>query len=157
MAREERQPVKVEPHVVSPFDEMERMFEEVMGRPLLAPLFSRGRLPFRNEFTPLVNIWEEGDNVMVRAEIPGMRKEDLDVRVTGDAITISGERKQEEKIEERDFYRMESRYGSFQRTLKLPVEVETENAEASCRNGVLEIRLKKSAAAREKVKKIPIQ
>lgn len=157
MAREERQPVKVEPHVVSPFDEMERMFEEVMGRPLFSPTLYRSRLPFRTEFAPLVNIWEEGDYVIVKAEIPGMKKEDLDVRVTGDTITVSGERRQEEKVEERDFYRMESRYGSFQRILKLPVEVETESAEASCHDGVLEIKLKKSAAAREKMRKISIQ
>lgn len=154
-----------------PFDDMERWFEDFFRRPMdmerwFDDAFRRPFLPpgFRHrlraeltEISPSVDIYEEGDSVIVKAEVPGMEKEHLDIRLTGDTLTISGEKKTEEKVEKKDFYRIERSSGSFSRSLRLPAEVQTDKAKASFKNGVLEIILPKTAQAKEKVKKITIE
>ena len=154
-----------------PFDDMERWFEDFFRRPLdmerwFDDSFRRSFFPpgFRHrlradlaEISPSVDIYEEGDNVIVKAEVPGLEKEHLDIRLTGDTLTISGEKKTEEKVEKKDFYRLERSSGSFSRTLRLPAEVQTDKAKASFKNGVLEIVLPKTVQAKEKVKKVTIE
>lgn len=116
--------VKVEPtKALSPFEEMERWFEDFFRKPfsLIRPSwFPRLRMPEIEEVTPSMDVFEEGDDVVVKAELPGMSKENIDVKVMEDIITISGEKKKEEKIEKKDYYRMERSYGSFTRSLRLP-------------------------------------
>lgn len=153
--------VKVEPtKAVSPFEEMERWFDEFFRRPfsLLRPSwFPRIGFPEIEEVTPTVDVFEEGDDVVVKAELPGMGKEDIDVKVTDDLITISGEKKKEEKVEKKNYYRMERSYGSFTRTLRLPTEVQTEKATAKFKDGVLEVRIPKTEEAKKKEKKVLIE
>ncbi|MGQ9570845.1 MAG: Hsp20/alpha crystallin family protein [Thermodesulfovibrionales bacterium] len=153
--------VKVEPtKAVTPFEEMERWFDEFFRRPfsLLRPSwFPRIGFPEIEEVTPTVDVFEEGDDVVVKAELPGMGKEDIDVKVTDDLITISGEKKKEEKVEKKNYYRMERSYGSFTRTLRLPTEVQTEKATAKFKDGVLEVRIPKTEEAKKKEKKVLIE
>lgn len=144
---------------LAPFEEMERWFEEAFRRPFFSPWMPRFRFPELmelREFSPTVDIFEEGNDVVVKAELPGMGKDDIDVNVTDDVITISGEKKSEEKIEKKDYFRFERSYGSFSRSLTLPAETQTDKAKASFKNGVLEVRIPKTEAAVRKVKKITI-
>lgn len=159
--KETKEVVKVEPaRALSPFEEMEKRFEEFIKRPfpLMGPSwFPRLRMPEMEEISPTVDIFEEGDNVVVKAEIPGMKKEDIDVNITDDTITISGEKKKEEKVEKKDYYRVERSYGSFSRSFRLPKEVQTDKAKATFKDGVLEITVPKTEEAKKKEKKVPIE
>jgi HSP20 family protein len=136
----------------STFADMERWFEEMFRRPFFAPgWMPRFGLPeLKGEFSPSVDIFEEGDHVVVKAEIPGMRKEDLEVSLTEDVITISGQKKGEEKIDRKDFFRYERSFGSFTRTLNLPAGVRSEEARASFKDGVLEVRIPRTPPAQGK-------
>ncbi|NWF52299.1 MAG: Hsp20/alpha crystallin family protein [Nitrospirae bacterium] len=153
--------VKVEPtKAISPFEEMERWFDDFFKRPfsLLRPSwFPRIGFPEIEEVTPTVDVFEEGDDVVIKAELPGMGKDDIDVKVTDDLITISGEKKKEEKVEKKNYYRMERSYGSFTRSLRLPTEVHTEKATAKFKDGVLEVRIPKTEEAKKKEKKVLIE
>ena len=109
--KESKAVVKSEPaRAISPFEEMERRFEEMFRRPfsMLAPSWlPRPRFMELEEVSPHVDIFEEGGDVVVKAEVPGMNKEELEVNMTDDHITISGEKKKEEKVEKKDYYRIE--------------------------------------------------
>ncbi|MFA5353054.1 MAG: Hsp20/alpha crystallin family protein [Thermodesulfovibrionales bacterium] len=161
-AKESKELAKVEPsRAVSPFEEMEKWMDEVFRRPfhLFRPLWMPSvRLPGMEEFSPHVDIFEEGDDVVIKAEIPGMKKEDLDVSLTEDTITLSGEKKSEEKVEKKNYHRLERSYGSFSRSFRLPEGVQTDKAKAGFKDGVLEIRLPKSEEAKKKKEtKLPIE
>ena len=107
--------------------------------------------------SPDVDIFEDGNDVVVKAEMPGMKKENIDVNLTNDMITVSGEKKKEEKVEKKDYYRVERSYGSFTRSFRLPKEVQSDKAKATFKDGVLELRVPKTAEAISKEKKIPIE
>ena len=159
--KESKEVVKAEPaHAISPFEEMEKRFEEFFRRPfsMLGPSwFPAIRMPEIGEVSAKVDIFEEGNDVVVKAEVPGMKKEDLDVNLTDDTITVSGEKKKEEKIEKKDYYRVERSYGSFTRSFRLPKEVQSDKAKASFKDGVLEIRVPKTEEAMKKEKKVTIE
>jgi HSP20 family protein len=86
-----------------------------------------------------------------------VKKEDVDVSLTDDMITIRGERKKEEKVERKDYYRVERAYGSFTRSFRLPADVQADKAEAKFDQGILEIRIPKMEEAKSKTKKVPIK
>jgi HSP20 family protein len=140
---------------LAPFEEMERWFEDFFRRPFLAPLLPRLRFP--EEVSPSVDVFEDKNDIVVKAEIPGMKKEDLDVNISEDAVTITGEKKSEEKVEKKDYYCCERSFGSFVRRIPLPVETQTDKAKASFKDGILEIKIPKTEEAKEKVKKITIE
>lgn len=163
--KESKELVKAEPAgAISPFKEMEkwieemdRWFEEAFRRPfsLLRPSWFP-RISREIEFSPSVDIYEEKDDVIVKAELPGMKKEDIEVNIKDDILTISGEKKSEEKVEKKGYYRMERSYGSFCRSFRLP-DVQMDKAKAKFENGVLEIRIPKSEEAKKKEKKLLIE
>jgi len=162
MAKQEpKEVVKTEPsRAPSPFESMERWFEEAFRRPFpsLSPSWwPRFREAVTEEVMPSIDIFEEGDNVVVKAELPGMRKEDIDVSMTDSTVSISGEKKKEEKIERKNYYREERSYGSFTRSFRLPTEVDTAKAKANFKEGVLEIRIPKTEEAKKREKKVPIE
>jgi HSP20 family protein len=97
---------------------------------------------------PAIDVAEEENAIVVRAEIPGCKPEDVDISVYGNTLTISGEKKHEEEKKEKGYYHVESSYGSFRRELTLPTEVDPEKVEAACKDGVLSITLPKAAAAK---------
>lgn len=137
---------KEETHPVSPFEEMERYFDRFSKHPLslmTRPSWSGFDFPRMEEMSPSVDIFEEKGKVIIKAEVPGINKDDLDVSITENTVTISGEKKQEEKVERKDYHREERRYGSFCRRFRLPADVDADKAEASFKNGVLELCLPK--------------
>ena len=165
--KEKKELVKVEPtKALSPFQEMERRFEEMERRfedffrkpfSLLPSWMPRLKMPEIEEVSPSMDIFTEGDDVVVKGELPGMKKEDINVSLTKDTISISGEKKKEEKVEKKDYYSLERSYGSFKRSFSLPAEVQTEKASAKFKDGVLEIRIPKTEEAKKKEKKVMIK
>lgn len=141
------------------FEELERRFEEFFRRPfpmMETPWWTRWPT-LAGEFSPTLDVYEEGGEVVVKAEMPGMKKEEIHVDIGDDSVTISGEKKKEEKVERKDYYRHERSHGSFARTCALPAGVETEKARATFKDGVLEVRVPKTEEAKRKAKTVPIE
>ena len=151
---------KVEPaRMPAPFGDMEQLFDNLFKRGWLRPFGwdrPRGgelRGPLE-ERMPKVDIIDREDQVVVRAEVPGVNKDDLDVSVSDNAVTIRGETRHEEKEEKGDYYRSEMTRGSFARTVMLPTTVDANQATAMFCDGVLELTLPKVEQARKKTVKI---
>ncbi len=106
--------------------------------------------------TPTVDLYEEKDDIVVKAELPGLEKDNIEVDLSDNRLTIRGEKKQEEEVKRENYYRSERSYGSFSRTLELPSEVQTDKVKAAFKNGVLEIRLPKTEEAKKKPTKIKV-
>lgn len=123
--------------------DMERLFEDFQG--FGSPSFLRTDfLPFQTEFSnvawmPQVEVLQKNGQFMVRADLPGLTKDDVKIEVTDSLMTISGERKEENEDKREGFYRSERSYGTFVRQIPLPEGAETEKAAATFRNGLLEI------------------
>jgi len=134
----------------SPFDQLTRLRDE-MDRMFATPFteLSRGG-QFFNQWAPALDLYEDKDNVFVKAEIPGMKKEEIEVSLHENALTISGERKLEQKHEEAENYRSERFFGRFTRSVVLPVAVESDKVKASYKDGILTISLPKSEQAKPK-------
>ncbi|WP_136525238.1 Hsp20/alpha crystallin family protein [Geomonas ferrireducens] len=143
---------------LTPMTQMERLFDEMFKKPFFHLWTQRMSGEELEELNPPIDIYEDGDSVVVKAEIPGIRREDLDVQLSPVSITISGQKSKEQRVERKDFYRLESSYGSFIRTCRLPVATLTDTAKASFRDGILEGRiLKKTEATSDRVKKLTIE
>ena len=97
---------------------------------------------------PAIDVAEEKDTIVVRAEVPGCKADDIEISVYGNKLTISGEKKLEEEKKEKNYYHVESTYGSFRRELTLPTDVDQEKINAECKNGILTVTLPKAAKAR---------
>jgi HSP20 family protein len=141
---------------IAPFKRMERFFDEFMGRPL-GSWWPEIRWPVEILKAPFVDVYEEGDDIVLKAELPGMKKEDIDLEISGDVVTLSGEKKQEEKVERKNYHRFERLYGSFSRSLTLPAEIQVQKATAKFKDGVLELRAPKTEEAKQKSRKLEIQ
>lgn len=131
---------------------MERFMDDMWRRPFPS-LFGRDRwLPIRplSIRMPSLDVYEEKDSVVVKAELPGMKKEDVEVNLAGETLTIKGEKKEDKEVKEDDYYRRERSYGSFLRTVALPSEVKSDEIKASFKDGVLEIRMPKTEEAKKK-------
>lgn len=143
------------------FNDMERFMEETFRRPLMG----FNMMPFRHifrelgnwgEVSPTVDIFEEGGNVVLKAELPGMRREDISLQFEDNTLVISGEKKGEKKIEEKDYLRLERTFGGFRRSLRLPEGIDTEHATAAFKDGVLEVRIPR-IEGKHAVRQIKIQ
>ena len=99
---------------------------------------------------PAVDIFEKGEELVFRAEVPGVNKEDLDVRIEDGVLTLRGERKQESDVAEGNAHLMERSYGSFTRSFALPTTVDAAKIAASYKDGILEITVPKAEAAKAK-------
>lgn len=100
-------------------------------------------------FSPAVDIYEEGDNVIVEAPLPGINIENVEVSIENDVLTIEGKTEKKTEVEEKDYYRKEVREGSFHRAIALPTAVSGDKAEASYEHGVLKITAPKAAQAKK--------
>jgi HSP20 family protein len=129
-------------------NEIDRLFENPFS--LMAPGTS-----FFEGWTPALDVYEDKDKITVKTELPGMKKEEIDVSLDGNTLTISGERKSEEEKKDRETYRSERYFGRFQRSITLPTPVETTKIEANYREGILTVSLPKSEEA--KPKQIPVK
>jgi HSP20 family protein len=105
---------------------------------------------------PAVDITDEKDKLLVKADIPGMSKDQIEVSVHNDVLTIKGEKKQEKETKEKDYVRTERFYGAFNRTLSLPTEVDGDKVKAIYKEGVLEIMLPKKEGAKSKMVKVQV-
>ena len=103
-----------------------------------------------------MDVYEDKDNVVVKAELPGMDKNEIEVNLSGSVLTLKGEKKKEQEVEEKDYYRSERSYGAFLRTVDLPKDVQADKIKASFKNGVLEVRLPKTQEAKTKEIKVKI-
>ena len=138
------------PRAVSPFTDIDRLFEDFLGRRLPRTLGWDRALPDVAELTPNVDVIDREDEVLVRAEVPGYKKEDIEVSVSGNTLTLRGETSSEEKEEKGDFYRHEIMRGAFTRTVALPAEVDDSKAKASMKDGVLELHLPKAEKSKRR-------
>lgn len=127
--------------------EMNRMFER---------FFDEGPIRlWERPFEPAVEVADTPEAVVVKAQVPGVSKDQIQLTITENALTLKGEMKEEEKKEEKNYYRREWRYGAFERTIPLPAAVQADKASAELKDGVLAVTLPKREPA--KVHQIPIQ
>jgi HSP20 family protein len=132
---------------------MERL-DELFDRWPLLPL-----LRFPEELAPRIpplDVYEEGREIVVKAELPGMKKEEIELEVVGDLLTISGRKEREEKVERKDYRRFERTAGAFTRTVRLPAEVEVAKVAATYRDGVLEVRAPRVEPPKATARKVAV-
>jgi HSP20 family protein len=142
---------KAPTRMLSPFEGMDRMFDESFGRGWLRP-FRRDWMtsPEFDITMPKIDVIDRDEEVVVRAEVPAVKKEDIEVSISGNMLTIKGETKHEEKEEKGDYYRSEISRGAFSRMVSLPAEVDESKARAALKDGVLELTLPKVEKARRR-------
>ena len=130
----------------NPFAELERMrseMERLFGGATSSPAESPGAGVF-----PLINVTEDKENYRVRAELPGIKADNLDISLTGKSLAISGERKLDQEDKDAKYHRRERDAGRFQRMVSLPGDVDGDKVSASCENGVLTVTLPKAETAK---------
>jgi HSP20 family protein len=135
--------------------EMDRLFEDFGFGNLASSLPSRENFGL-GLWAPQVEVFEREGQMVIRADLPGLNRDDIKVDVTNDAITIDGERKEEHKESEKGYYRSERSYGRFYRRIPLPEGVSADTAKATFRNGVLEITMAAPEAKERKARKLEI-
>lgn len=128
-------------------DAMDRLFEESFVRP--GRLLGAG-----GESSVPVDMYQQDGTLIIKAPMPGIKPEDIDISIVGDTLTIKGESKQEKEIREENVIRRERRFGSFSRSLSLPTPVDTGKADASFENGVLTLTLPVAEEAKPKAIKV---
>ncbi|HLF28137.1 MAG TPA: Hsp20/alpha crystallin family protein [Anaerolineae bacterium] len=133
--------------MVSLRDAMNHLFEESFVRPAGWPLLGETA-------TLAVDVMETKDDVIVKAAVPGIKPEDIDISLTGDRLTLQGEFKSEQKSENANYLRQERRYGAFERTLTLPTQVVADKAKAEFENGLLTLTLPKAEEVKPKSIKV---
>jgi len=121
--------------------DMDRLFSSLFGNA------SEEREGF---WSPVIDIEEDNENITVKAEIPGTKKEDIKVSVQGNMLNITGERKQESETKNKTFHRVERAYGRFSRMITLPTDVDSDNVKASYKDGILIIILPKPESVKPK-------
>lgn len=158
-----------DPAAASPFEFMERMSEEMdrwfdrVSRDIGFPRrswFSRGLFGTAaspGAWTPRVEAFQKGDRFIVRAELPGLKKDDVQVELAENALTIRGERREEHEEEQEGFYHSEREYGQFYRTVPLPEGVIGDSAQATFKDGVLEVSMPAPPAEASRGRRLEIQ
>ncbi len=122
---------------------MDRLFDDAFTRPLSI----RDGWSMAN---PAIDMYQTENDVVVKASIPGMKAEDVQINITGDVLTLKGESKQEEERNDKAWHIREQRFGSFERSVALPTAVKTDKAEATFENGILTITLPKADEVKPK-------
>jgi HSP20 family protein len=130
--------------------EMDRLWNRFLGE---TPFARR----FKEEWSPSVDISQTKDKLVIKAELPGLDAKDVNVSISGDLLTIKGEKKKEEEEKDEHHHYMERYYGAFQRSFQLPVNVKTDKIEATFEKGVLKITLPKTEEAKKKEIEIKIK
>lgn len=126
--------------------QMDQMFDDISGINGLSQV----------TFKPAIELTDDEENLVLRAEVPGVEAKDLDISVGRDAVTIKGEHRYQNETQEKGFYHSEFRYGKFERTIKLPVAVQNDHAKAEFNNGILTLTLPKVAEAQHRVVKVSL-
>lgn len=131
--------------------EMDRLFEE-----FLSPVRRRRTVSTEGIISPNVDIFERGGEIVIQAELPGVKKEEIELTITDDRLIIKGEIKRPEGIREEDFILNERSYGPFTRTINLPNDIDKSSVKAGLKDGVLELVLTRKAEAKPREIKIPL-
>ena len=133
-------------------EEMNRLFDSFFsGVPE-----SRSSL-LEGEWAPSIDVAETDEEVVITAELPGVKQDDVDITITDDILTLKGEKKEEKEVNEKNYHRIERCYGSFQRSIRLPVGVQADKVKASYKDGVLRIVAPKIEEAKPKQIKINVE
>lgn len=136
--------------MISLREAIDRLFEESFVRP-------RGWLEAERVMSVPLDIYEEGDDLIVKATVPGVKPEDLNVQIQNNILTISGEAKEERERKEASYHLREHRYGRFERSVTLPYSVQVDKAEATFEHGVLRLRLPKAEEVRGRRIEVKVQ
>jgi HSP20 family protein len=126
-------------------DEMNRVFNEAFGRE-----HNDDSAWYSGAWSPPVDIYETDDALVLKAELPGFSKDEINIEMKDNTLVIKGERKREDEVKEGSYHRTERVYGTFQRSFMLPTTVDQEKVRAAYKDGVLELRLPKVQAAQPK-------
>jgi HSP20 family protein len=126
----------------------------MMPRPLSRPLRRMALAP--TTWSPSVDVYEKDNTLMVKAELPGVKKEDIAITLDQGDLLIRGERKAEHEVKEEQYYRMERSYGSFYRRIPLPSGVKADQIKATFNDGVLEVRIPTPAQEQPQEQKVPL-
>ncbi len=137
---------------LTPFAEMEDMFDR-LRRDFFSPELLRGV----EGFTPRVEVRETDKNILVSAEIPGMKENDINVTLRDNDLIIEGEKRNERKREDKGYYSSEFSYGSFYRSIPLQADVDADKVNATYKSGVLEVTLTKLEESKQTAKRIEIK
>jgi HSP20 family protein len=146
--------------IYDPFVAFRREFNRLMDDFFTPGMDGRGLAPMNGDWhvgAPAVDISETDTELLVTAEMPGLDEKDFEVTVSGDLLTIKGEKKSENEEKTGNGYYRERRYGAFTRSLRLPFEVTDEKVDATYKKGVLTIRLPKPAEAQKPVRQITVK
>jgi len=135
--------------------EMEHLFENFFERRLGAR--SGGLWPVRSANLAPIDLYEDKNELVAKVELPGLDKDDIDVSISDHTLTVKAEKKHEEEIKDKNYYRVERSHGAIRRVVELPVGVETEQIKAQFKNGLLEIRMPRSQDEQSKQKRIEVQ
>ena len=133
-------------------DEVNRLFDN-----FFTGLPERRRGLLEGEWAPSVDIAETDNEVVVTAELPGVKQDDVDITIADDVLTLKGEKKEEKEVKEKNYHRIERSYGSFQRSVSLPAGVQADKAKATYKDGVLHITVPKTEEAKPKQIKINVE
>jgi len=132
--------------------EMNRLFDGFFGRP--SQVGQVGGM--ERVWAPAVDMYETKDELVITAELPGLNEKDIHLSITGDMLTIRGERRWDQEVKQENHYRSERWFGKFERTLPLPIPVQAEKVKASYRDGVLTVTLPKAEEIKPKEIKIDV-
>ena len=133
-------------------DEMNRLFDSFFtGWP------ERRKDLLASEWAPSIDVAETDEEIVVTAELPGVKQDEVDITITDDVLTLKGEKKEEKEVKEKNYHRVERSYGSFQRSISLPTGVKSDEAKASYKDGVLHITVPKAEEAKPKQIKIDVE
>jgi HSP20 family protein len=146
---------RVENRLLDLRGQMDRLFEEFFDRPLDISPFA-GDFSELGDFSPKMDLSETEKEITLSAELPGIEPEEIDISLDGSTLIIRGEKHAEKEDKDKHYYRLERSYGSFQRSIPLPAEVDESKIEATLKKGLLEVRMPKTKEAQERKKSIPI-
>jgi HSP20 family protein len=139
-------PVLKAPAPVWPLHRWQREIDRLFGNPFGDWLMHKE--PSTEDWSPAVNVYEEKDNVVVEAELPGMKKDEIQIHMSGDILNITGQRREKHQEQGRGAYRSERYFGRFHRVISLPVSVKLDAIEAHYRDGILTVTCPKTQEAR---------
>jgi HSP20 family protein len=131
--------------------EMNRLFDRFLGRPSATASGTD-----RQTWMPVVDMYETSDDLVVNVELPGVREKEISLSITGDLLTVKGEREFNNQLRDDNYLHMERVYGKFERSIRVPMPVQADRVAATYRDGVLEVRLPKTEEIRPKEIKIDV-
>ena len=131
-------------------NEMDRLFDRFFGEKTSIE-------PIEGRWIPALDIVETKNAIVINAEIPGIDPQDINISITGDTLTIKGEKKQEKEEKDENYHKIERSYGSFSRSIRIPVDIHSEKIEAKYKNGILKITLPKKEESKPKEIKVKVE